>query len=215
MLLASTEICSNWQPGLWSRNSNVRPCNKYTTYWKRLPRWVAINTNKQAYNKQFSLQINRLLALQKKPERNPKLTPEISPTVINGQRQSDKSFYFVLATTTPQVAKLGDWDRATWNAFQLLYVFRRVTEPLSKWGGTSARQKTIENFCALNCQLWRHKHWNMMSLLIHNMKVWIIRPHYFRQNYITMKTYRWTTWNSNRLLQGRPRTTASLGLIIR
>jgi len=25
---------------------------------------------------------------------------------------------------------------------------------------------------------------------------------YFRQNYTTMKTYRWTTWYSNRLLQG-------------
>jgi len=30
-----------------------------------------------------------------------------------------------------------------------------------------------------------------------------------------MKTYRWTTWNSNRLLQWRPRSKASLGLIIR
>jgi len=38
---------------------------------------------------------------------------------------------------------------------------------------------------------------------------------YFRKNYNTMKTYRWTTWNSNRLLQGRPRSSASLGLIIR
>jgi len=26
--------------------------------------------------------------------------------------------------------------------------------------------------------------------------------HYFRQTYTTIKTYRWTTWNSNRLLQG-------------
>jgi len=24
--------------------------------------------------------------------------------------------------------------------------------------------------------------------------------HYFRQNYTTVKTYRWTTWNSNGLL---------------
>jgi len=27
-----------------------------------------------------------------------------------------------------------------------------------KVGGTSARWKTIENFCGLNWQLWRHKH---------------------------------------------------------
>jgi len=37
--------------------------------------------------------------------------------------------------------------------------------------------------------------------------------HYFRQIYTTMKTYQWTTWNSNRLLQGWPKSTASLGLI--
>jgi len=34
----------------------------------------------------------------------------------------------------------------------------------------------------------------------------------FRQNYTTMKTYRRITWNSNRLLQWRPRSTASLRL---
>jgi len=28
-----------------------------------------------------------------------------------------------------------------------------VAEPFSKWGGTSARQKAIENFCGLNWQL--------------------------------------------------------------
>jgi len=33
-----------------------------------------------------------------------------------------------------------------------------------KVGGPSARQKTIENFCGLNWQQWRHKHWNMTSL---------------------------------------------------
>jgi len=36
----------------------------------------------------------------------------------------------------------------------------------------------------------------------------------FWQNYTTMKTYRWTNWNSNRLLQRRPRSSASLGLTI-
>jgi len=41
-----------------------------------------------------------------------------------------------------------------------------VEEPVSKWGGTSARRKTIEHFCGLNWQLWRHKHWNMTSLHI-------------------------------------------------
>jgi len=40
-----------------------------------------------------------------------------------------------------------------------------------KVGGTSARQKTIEHFCGLNWQQWRHKHWNMTSLSIHHMKV--------------------------------------------
>ena len=34
-------------------------------------------------------------------------------------------------------------------------------------------------------------------------------------NYTTMKTYRWTTWNSNRLLQRRPNSSASLWLIMR
>jgi len=34
-----------------------------------------------------------------------------------------------------------------------------VAEPFSKWNGTGACQKTIENFCVLNWQLWRYKHW--------------------------------------------------------
>jgi len=45
--------------------------------------------------------------------------------------------------------------------------------------------------------------------------IWRSKLHYFRQNYTTMETYRWTTWNTNKLLQGRPRSSASLGLIIR
>ena len=36
-----------------------------------------------------------------------------------------------------------------------------------------------------------------------NYTTWRLKLHYFRQNYTTMKTYRWTTWNSNRLLHGR------------
>jgi len=28
----------------------------------------------------------------------------------------------------------------------------------------SARQNTMEYFCSLDWRLWRHKHWNMMSL---------------------------------------------------
>jgi len=71
-------------------------------------------------------------------------------------------------------------------------------------------KKTIEKFCALNWQLWRHKHWNMTSLPIHHI-LWRSKLHYLRQNYTTMKIYRWNTWNSNRLLQGRLRSTASLG----
>jgi len=42
--------------------------------------------------------------------------------------------------------------------------------------------------------------------------IWRSKLHHFRQNYTTMKTNR---WNSNRLLQGRPRSTASLVLITR
>jgi len=33
--------------------------------------------------------------------------------------------------------------------------------------------------------------------------IWRSKLHYFRQNYTTVETYLWTTWNSNRLLQGR------------
>jgi len=29
-------------------------------------------------------------------------------------------------------------------------------------------KKIIANFCGLNWQLWRHKHWNMMSSQIHH-----------------------------------------------
>jgi len=43
---------------------------------------------------------------------------------------------------------------------------------------------------------------------------WRPNLHYFKRNYTTMKTYQWTTWYSKRLLQGRPRSTALLGLII-
>ena len=34
--------------------------------------------------------------------------------------------------------------------------------------------------------------------------IWRSKLPCFRQNYITIKTYRWTTWNANRLLQGDP-----------
>ena len=45
--------------------------------------------------------------------------------------------------------------------------------------------------------------------------IWRSKLHYFRQNYTTMKTCLWITWNSNRLLKGDSRSTASLGLITR
>jgi len=32
--------------------------------------------------------------------------------------------------------------------------------------------------------------------------IWKSKLHYFRQNYTTMETYLWTTWNSNRLVLG-------------
>ena len=44
--------------------------------------------------------------------------------------------------------------------------------------------------------------------------IWRYKLHYFRQNYLTMQTYRWTTWNSNRLLQGQPRSSASQSVSI-
>jgi len=40
--------------------------------------------------------------------------------------------------------------------------------------------------------------------------IWRSKLHYFRQNYTTKKTYRWTTWKSNRLFQGWARSSASL-----
>jgi len=64
-----------------------------------------------------------------------------------------------------------------------------VTEPFSKWGDTSAGQTTVEKFCGMNWQLWRHKHWNMTSL--HNTYTPYeglkSKLHYFRQNYTTIK----------------------------
>jgi len=88
-----------------------------------------------------------------------------------------------------------------------------VSEPFSKWGGTSARWKEIitkfvvwiGNCDVTSVEIWRH----------YIYTIWSSKLHYFRQTYTTMKTYRWTTWNSNRLLQRRPRSSASLGLIIR
>jgi len=39
-------------------------------------------------------------------------------------------------------------------------------------GGTQAHvKKGKEQFCGLNWQLWCHKHWNMTSIPIHQMKV--------------------------------------------
>jgi len=85
----------------------------------------------------------------------------------------------------------------------------------SKVGGTCARWKEsigLANFVVWigNCdvtsiEIWRH----------YLYTIWRYKLHYFRQNYTTMKTYRLTTWNSNRLLQWQPRLTASLGLTIR
>ena len=36
--------------------------------------------------------------------------------------------------------------------------------------GHKSTSKTIEYFCDLNWQLWRHKYWNMTSLPIHHMQ---------------------------------------------
>jgi len=82
-----------------------------------------------------------------------------------------------------------------------------MVEPFSKWGGTSARQKYI-NF------LW----FELAIVTSHALKRDVItctpyersKLHYLRQNYTTMKTYRWNTWNSIRLLRGRPRSTTLL-----
>jgi len=82
-----------------------------------------------------------------------------------------------------------------------------------KVGGTSARWKEIiANFVVWigNCDVTRIEIWLHYIYTIRRSEL-----HHFRQNYATMKTYRWTTWNSNRMLQGRPRSLASLGLIKR
>ena len=75
-----------------------------------------------------------------------------------------------------------------------------VTEPFRKWGAQVHVKETIEKFCGLNWQQWRHNNQNMMSLTYTTRRS---KLHYFRKNCTSMKTYRWTTWNSNRLLQGR------------
>jgi len=69
-----------------------------------------------------------------------------------------------------------------------------------KMVGTSARQKKHRKF------LW----FELVSVTSQALEYDIST-----YNYTTVKTYRLTTWNSNELLQGRPRLTASLGLIIR
>jgi len=51
-------------------------------------------------------------------------------------------------------------------AVQVAYAW--VPEVFSKWGGTSARQKTRKS-CDLNWQLLHHKHWNMTSLTFVSM----------------------------------------------
>ena len=73
-------------------------------------------------------------------------------------------------------------------------------------------KKLLQNFVVWfgNCdvtsiEIWRH----------YLYTIWRSKFHCFRQNYTTMTTYRWTTWNSNRLLQGGPWSSASLGRIIR
>jgi len=51
------------------------------------------------------------------------------------------------------------------------HVLPRVAEPFSKWGRHKCMPKTIDNFCVLNWQLWRHKHWNITSLPIRHVNV--------------------------------------------
>jgi len=88
-----------------------------------------------------------------------------------------------------------------------------VADPFSKWGGTSPRQRNYRKF------LWFEWAIVTSSALKYDVITYTLcgsfKFHYFRQKYTTIKTYRWTTWNSNRLLQGGPRLTASLGIIIR
>jgi len=45
-------------------------------------------------------------------------------------------------------------------------------EPFSKWelGGAQIHVKIImKRFCSLNWQPWRHRHWNMTSLIFVSM----------------------------------------------
>ena len=114
------------------------------------------------------------------------------------------------------------WTKATsriprclWTGSHSRYLHLKpwVAEPISKWGGTNARWKEyiakfvvwIGNCDVTSIEIWRH----------YIYTIWRSKLHYLRQNYTAKKTYRWTTWNSNRLLQGRRTSSALLGLIIR
>ena len=55
-------------------------------------------------------------------------------------------------------------------------------------------------FWLRNCDITCIEIWRLFLYTI-----WRSKFHYFRQNYTTVTTYRWTTSNSNRLLHGRTR----------
>jgi len=71
-------------------------------------------------------------------------------------------------------------------------------------------KKIIANFVVWigNCDVRRIEIWRHYLYIL-----WRSKLHYFRQNYTIMKTYRWATSNSNRLLQGQPRSLASLVMV--
>jgi len=73
-----------------------------------------------------------------------------------------------------------------------------VAEPFSKWGGTSARQKNYIKFLWFVLATVRSQALKY-DVLHYLYSIWRSKLHYFRQNYAIMKTYQWTTWNSNRL----------------
>ena len=92
-------------------------------------------------------------------------------------------------------------------------VYRHGWRNLFQSGGHKCTiKKIIANFVVWigNCDVTSIEIWRHSIYTIRRSKL-----HYFRQNYTTVKKYRWTTWNWNGLLQGRPRSSASLGLIIR
>jgi len=88
---------------------------------------------------------------------------------------------------------------------QFLCVWTCVEEPCLKWGAQVDVKKKLYQI------LWFELATVTSQALNYDVITYTL---YEGLNYTT-ETYPWTTCNSNRLLQGRPRSSASFGLIIR